>query len=201
MRFAGQISRPFGRCLCLAHAEVVIGQVGVLPDPADVGRDLEWAGVDPVSIRSAGFIAIVTVERVGYPVEAQFPPLAANREFETGIQRLFAFFETGVKGITVGIQFLKAITRIQVEFECIILDEMDATRGTPREQILAVVKIQGHEIQLALVLVIGREVRALAESQSATQRRGALGRMPERDFRNLLGVRTRHGAEQRRRCH
>ncbi len=90
----------------------------------------------------------MTIQCVCDPTEFEFAPVLRQAGLYSGIQRLLSFFEPFVKNIAVRIELLKAVTRIQVELECVSINQMNAAGRATRKNLITLLmrngRVNGH---------------------------------------------------------
>ena len=113
-------------------------------------------------------------------------------QFSSGIQAgaknysMIIFFKAFVIGMTIRVEFLEAITRVQVKLKRIIARNVNTARRSSRKQVFAFIQIQWNEIGLPLIFAISGEIRALTKSNSATKCSGARWRIEEWNLCDFL---------------
>ncbi len=138
----------------------------------------------------------MAIQRVSQPIGRQLAPGLGNAELDAGIERLAAFLETLVKLVAIGIELLEAIARHDIELVVVVVHDVNAARGAAGEEVLAFVQVQRDEVEVTMVVVVGCEVRILAEAQAAAEAGAASRLVPERNLGNFLRLRQRDCQKQ-----
>ena len=144
------------------------------------------------TIPHGGTMDIKKISHLGVAVESiedQIHFFKDVLELETAGVEIVEDQKVKVAFLKVGemrIELLEPIAAQQVDFESVRVEQVNAASGTAEKEILAVIEIQRHQVVLPLVLVVRRNVEILAQAQAATERRGALRGVEERNFRDLI---------------
>ncbi len=125
------------------------------------------AEVKVVAIIELRLLAIVIVERIRHPHTFKLAPASLQRRPEAGIHRLIALLQA-LQLQRVRVELGEAVTRKDIDGQPVAVDEMNAAESPLSKQPLALVQIQGHEIQ---VLLGHAYVRGTGQSYAATQTR------------------------------
>ena len=99
---------------------------------------------------------------------------------------MLAFVDSLVENVAFGIKTLKTVATNKAQFERVIVDDMHPAHCSPEEKVSTFIQIQGNQVELPLILVIGRQVHVLSQSNATAKRCGALRCIKQRDLGNIL---------------
>jgi hypothetical protein len=131
-------------------------------------------------------------ERIGQVIGVECAPFAAQAQLDATVHRLTTRLYAFIECIAVGIQLFEAKLEQQVELYVVAVNDMHAARRAAGKQVPAVVEIERNQVELPLVVIIERPVKALSEPQAAAEGSCAGRGIEKRYFGNFLaGIRRR----------